>query len=193
MQRKPWHFSQGGDLKQSIKKSLLVHLGSSWKDEITHVGSDNHPAHAVKSWRETFSFSFSLSFQILQLGWQRLGHFSHVLWLNRSWCLTQYFHSVIYVISLWCQTLPDCFLSDAGVTLGSSSAPSTQQAQTRDQTGAYEVVSASLMNGDLWTPKNGIDSKVWLLLLLFLDFAAAEVLKSHVPPSRSFIQVLSLF
>ncbi|XP_036078250.1 disintegrin and metalloproteinase domain-containing protein 12 isoform X2 [Rousettus aegyptiacus] len=46
-----------------------------------------------------------------------------------------------------------------GVTLGSSSAPSAQQAWTRDQTGAYEVVSASLMNGDLWTPKNGIDSK----------------------------------
>ncbi|XP_074194917.1 disintegrin and metalloproteinase domain-containing protein 12 [Rhinolophus sinicus] len=46
-----------------------------------------------------------------------------------------------------------------GVNLGSNSAPSVGQAQTRDQGGAYEVVSASFLNGDLWNPTKSLDSK----------------------------------
>ncbi|XP_019509769.1 PREDICTED: disintegrin and metalloproteinase domain-containing protein 12 [Hipposideros armiger] len=46
-----------------------------------------------------------------------------------------------------------------GVNLGSHSTPFMRQARTRDQGGAYEVVSASLLNGDLWDPTKSINSK----------------------------------
>lgn len=89
---------------------------------------------------------------------------------------SRYFPWVICIRSFWCPTLPEeneergCFLFHAGVNLGSNSAPSVGQAQTRDQGGAYEVVSASFLNGDLWNPAKRLDSKVGFLICFFLDF-----------------------
>ncbi|XP_076980580.1 disintegrin and metalloproteinase domain-containing protein 12 [Tamandua tetradactyla] len=47
----------------------------------------------------------------------------------------------------------------SGVTVGSQLVPSVQQTQTRDQGDAYEVASASLLNGDPWNPMENADSK----------------------------------
>ncbi|XP_058154132.1 LOW QUALITY PROTEIN: disintegrin and metalloproteinase domain-containing protein 12 [Dasypus novemcinctus] len=46
-----------------------------------------------------------------------------------------------------------------GVNVESKLAPSVQQTQTRDQGEVYDVVTASLLNGDLWAPVQNSDSK----------------------------------
>lgn len=73
-------------------------------------------------------------------------------------------------------SLPDqgeeqhCFLFHAGAVLGSSRAPAAPQAPAGDQGGAYEVVSASLLNGDVWDPVQSAAAEVGGLLLLFCCF-----------------------
>lgn len=111
-----------------------------------------------------------------------------------------YFRGVVYVMSFWCQTLPDkneewgCFLSDAGVNPGSKSAPSIQQAGRRGRGGAYEIVQVSVLNGALWDPTESIHSKVSCLVSSrLLDCVMAEVWKSRQLHSFSLVQALSLF
>lgn len=68
------------------------------------------------------------------------------------------------------------FLCVVGVNLGSRFVPSVQQAGTRDGRGAYEVVSASLLNGDPWNPVTNADTKVSFFGFVFLlDFSMTEV------------------
>lgn len=55
-----------------------------------------------------------------------------------------------------------------GVNLGSKLAPSMEQAQRQESGGAAEVLSASLLSGDLWNPMDSIDSKNHPQVLNFL-------------------------
>lgn len=66
-------------------------------------------------------------------------------------------------------------LFDAGVNLGSKLAPSMEQAQRQESGGAAEVLSASLLSGDLWNPMDSIDSKVSFFRFCFLlDFSGPK-------------------
>ncbi|KAM9197122.1 LOW QUALITY PROTEIN: disintegrin and metalloproteinase domain-containing protein 12 [Dugong dugon] len=55
-----------------------------------------------------------------------------------------------------------------GVSVGSELAPSVQPIQRRDEREAYQVVSASLLNGDFWNPTKGMDSENHPEVLNFL-------------------------